>query len=538
MQIAQLFFQYAKKKPGYPALNINNQFYSYQELAERASQLAKWFTDNKIKFIGIVTSRTLSPYLAILAASWANVAYVPLNLKLPPEKLLKIIIGSEVDAIIVDKNHIANIAETLSTVETIPPFIINPEQSDSFRLPQGLVVLGGRDLGREKLTFPILGRAEDLTYLIFTSGSTGEPKGVPIRLGNLRHYYDAMCPRYSFNADDRFSQCTQLSFDPSVHEILMAWGHGACLFVVPESQLMAPAKFIRDHRLTVWCSVPSVIGFMQQFKMLQPNVFPDIRYSFFGGEALTANYVTWWQTAAPNTLIDNVYGPTECTISCTVYRCLPKEQNNSLQQNIPIGYPNSGLKAAIVDEQQNVVAQGQAGELMISGPQVFSGYWKDAKKTSEKLRVFNLAHHSDSDSVSTVWYRTGDYCIQDASGCLFYLGRIDNQCKIQGFRVELEEIEKFLRIATTCEEVAAVLLPGRAGVGNRLIGLIRASEDKIDKLSIKKYLKTVLPAYMTPEEIVCFNRFPYNMHGKLDRKLLLEWVNEAFEATSRIVETV
>lgn len=175
---------------------------------------------------------------------------------------------------------------------------------------------------------------------------------------------------------------------------------------------------------------------------------------------------------------------------------------------------------------------------MISGPQVFSGYWKDAKKTSEKLRVFNLAHSSDSDSVSTIWYRTGDYCIQDASGCLFYLGRIDNQCKIQGFRIELEEIEKFLRIATTCEEVAAVLLPGRAGVGNRLIGLIRASEDKIDKLSIKKYLKTVLPAYMTPEEIVCFNRFPYNMNGKLDRKLLLEWVNEAFEATSRIVETV
>ena len=287
------FYGHAQAQPSNLALHVAGKSYSYGELAALAGGVASLLGDAKT--VAVLASRSLGAYVGVLSAGWSGAAYVPLNPKLPEERLATILGIIRPDALVVDETGLARLTPTLRAAT--PELIL--DLSD----PVDRLVESSR------IQPPVFRSGDDLAYILFTSGTTGVPKGVMITLGSVAQFLDAMGARINPVSSDRVSQTSELSFDVSVFEMLIAWGNGASVHVVPASQLMAPSRFIVDQRLTIWSSVPSIAAFMRGMKMLKPAAFPSLRYSVFAGEALPYALAETWQSTSPLSTVENLYGP-------------------------------------------------------------------------------------------------------------------------------------------------------------------------------------------------------------------------------------
>ncbi len=267
---------------------------------------------------------------------------------------------------------------------------------------------------------------------------------------NVLHYVEYVTKRYGFTSNDRVSQTFDITFDLSEHDMFVAWESGACLCCLTQKQLIKPGAFVNDARLTVWFSVPSTAAFMRRFGVLKPGMYPGLRLRLFCGEALPVEIVRHWPLAAPNSVIENIYGPTELTIACTTYRWdNTKSPDECAQGIVPIGRPFDGVRALIVDDQLREVEHGRDGKLLMTGPQLSLGYWHDEAKTQQAF-----VHVAGKNGV---YYRTGDRVRRPTvDKPLVYLGRLDNQIKVLGHRVELGEVEAVVRQVSGLEGVVAL----------------------------------------------------------------------------------
>jgi non-ribosomal peptide synthetase component F len=351
----------------------------------------------------------------------------------------------------------------------------------------------------------------DLAYLIFTSGTTGVPKGVMVAAASVEAYLAALGRRKALTPDDRASQFTELSFDPSLGEIFLPLRSGASLHVVPPPSAMSPARFIRERRLTVWGSAPSAIAWMRDTRSLAPGSLPSLRYASFGGEPLPLASVLAWQAAAPNSVVDNLYGPTEATVDCAGQRVEPGAAPilTPGRDILAIGNPHPGTELAIFGPDRRALPAGEPGELAIAGSQLSLGYLDAPELTAERFPVIDGKR----------WYLTGDLALQDASGVFHHLGRIDNQIKISGHRVELEDVEAHLRSAASSDQVAAVAWPVEHGVALAIVGFVSGSP--LPTARIREALRRRLPSYMVPAEIHTLAALPLGSTGKLDRRALI-----------------
>src|SRR5207248_4135238 len=225
--------------------------------------------------------------------------------------------------------------------------------------------------------------------------------------------------------------------------------NGACVCCPTQKQLIKPGRFINDSRLTAWFSVPSTAVFMRRLGDLKPDLYPGLRLSLFCGEALPLEIAREWALAAPNSVIENIYGPTELTIACTAYRWNDVSSPAECEQGIvPIGEPFANMRALIVDEQLHQLEDGVDGELVMTGPQLSLGYWQDRKRTDEAFVAI--------PNKRGIYYKTGDRVRRSGPGQpLVYLGRLDNQVKILGHRVELGEVESAVREVSGIPAVVA-----------------------------------------------------------------------------------
>jgi amino acid adenylation domain-containing protein len=515
------FVQSVNRFPSREALVVEGERLTYLTLQRLAGKIASTILQHDqdgFPLVALLAYRSKMAYAGILGILGAGKGYVPLNPKFPIERTRRMLALSGCGMLIVGREGFQHLPELL--IDAGRSFtVILPDVFDegglSSDFPQHRFVPSKKMIDGDAFPFGPTANPARIAYLLFTSGSTGQPKGVPIPQSNVRSYVQYVCNRYEVNETDRFSQEFDLTFDLSVHDMFVCWERGACLFSVPEKSVLAPAKFIREHQLTVWFSVPSVIGVLARMRLLSPGCFPSLRCSLFCGEPLSASYAQLWQEAAPNSILENLYGPTETTIAISHYRWNKNGSSKAHCVNgiVPIGWIFDGQACRVIDAGPKAVPAGVPGELCLCGSQVTTGYWNDPVRTQEQFVRLPGAGEN-------LWYRTGDMVQQDANGCLYYLGRMDHQVKVRGYRVELQEIEAVLRKACGTEQVVAIAWPVENGSANGVVAFV-AGVDDLDHDRVLGYCGNVLPGYMVPKTLYMCEEFPLNANGKIDRARLV-----------------
>lgn len=518
--LGDLFMAAAERYRERPALWVEGEFLSYRELeiaAERIACAILATPDARnaapVRHCALLVDRSGTGYAAILGALLAGFAYVPLNPRFPADRLRRVLAASDANVLIIDAASI-DVARPVITDSPVPLWILLPDLESP---PSWMAGLGDhRILCRPDLAMVPDAPAQPANpdggaYLLFTSGSTGQPKGVLIRHRNALAYVGNALSRYRVSPHDRFTQLFDFSFDLSVHDMFVCWSAGACLYCPPASALTGLRDFVRKHELTFWFSVPSTAAYMSRMRMLLPGSFPSLRMSLFCGEALPTSLAALWRQAAPSSAIENLYGPTETTIAITAHR-LPGNDGPEIRTwpTVPIGDPLPGQHAAIVGPDGYVVPDGEAGELYLAGSQVANGYWRLPEMTASR---FACPQGLPADAPRH-WYRTGDRVVRDPQCGLVFLGRLDHEAKIRGYRVDLHEIEAVVRAAAGSESVAALPWPAdddatpTRSVAVFIAGQPTATTDIVVQCRAK------LPPAVVPRHIYFVPEWPLTANGK------------------------
>lgn len=507
---ATLFLASVQRFSDRPALWVDGRYWSYAELHTQVQALAERLRAVPGRVCATLCDRSLVAYCAPLACMLSGRIYVPLGTGLPTARMANILQRTRPGALICDAGGAALLPGLLASLDERPA-VIGPEAD---ALATGAPAQSSPD-DQEAPRASGSGLAvddADMAYVLFTSGSTGVPKGVAVGHRALCAYVDAV--RTLYPELDEQQRCTQLfepTFDLSMHDMFVTWAVGACLYAVPRAALMMPTDFVNEHRLTVWFSVPSMAAALQRFRLLQPGSLPTLRLALFCGEALPGALAGRWLQAAPHARCDNIYGPTEATIACTGYRVSPTDAERAV---VPIGVAFPAMEVAVVDEQGQRCAPGESGELWLGGAQLAAGYWQDSEQTAARFVERALPGRT-----SGRWYRTGDLARIEPDGTALFLGRIDRQIKLRGYRIELQEVEAHLREACSRPDspaevaVLPIVAPG-ADAPSGLVAFVVCQQ--YDARQAMAAMKARLAPYMLPSEVIVVDALPLNSNGKTD----------------------
>lgn len=519
--LACTIHRHSLSTPDAPAVVCRGQSLNYAEFASGANRIADCLRQSSHwqhpagspPRIGILASRGIDACVALMGACWAGATYVPIGLKLPEERILTLLSLCNLSAIIADAEGAKLLSERV--LAACPPIVIHTDTAPTAPANAAVELIALDTLPPTSATEPALMAASDTAYIIFTSGTTGVPKGVMISAGAARHYMAMISKQLGLQASDRALETCELSFDFSVHNMFSTWEAGASLHILPATMVMNAVKFAQNSGLTVWNSVPSLAGMLRQIKALKPDSLSSLRLTVFGGEQLPEGAVEAWQSAAPNSTVFNLYGPTEATVFC-----LAQATPLSITPGrgvVAIGAPLPGNEAAIFDTHGQAVADGTPGELAIAGVQLADGYHGAPELTAARFPTQDGKR----------WYLTGDLAIKDAAGTFHCLGRIDNQVKVMGYRVELEEVDAHLRVTSGADVVGSVAWPLVDGMAHGIVCFIGALT--IDDAGVIADLKKRIPPYMVPSRVIALENMPLNQSGKVDRNALRQWLDR--EAT-------
>jgi amino acid adenylation domain-containing protein len=486
--IAAVFESQVRRAPQAIALVAGAEVLTYDELNARANQLACVLREHGAgagKTVGLCLHRNADLTVAMLGTLKAGAGYVPLDPANPPARLAALAADAGVTCLL---TH-SDLAKAVADV-TAPVLAIDTMRAD----------LAGRPAENP----PAGAGPTDIAYVIYTSGSTGMPKGVLIENRSVVSFADSTRDLFELTPRDRILGFASATFDVSVFETFAALLNGARLHLLSEDERLSIDKLqavIATAGITVTDLPPIVMT------LLDPDAFADLRIVFVGGEEFSGELVNRWNKGRR---LFNGYGPTECTVTMIVEECPGRWESSP-----PIGLPMTNHVAHVLDERGRLMPAGQPGELVIGGAGLARGYLGSPELTAEKFIT---------DPFGTApggrLYRTGDLVRRLPDGRLVFLGRVDQQVKIRGLRIELGEVESAMATFDGAGQVS--VQPWTDDADERhLVGYLTASAGgtpDIDEL--REHLIGILPAYMVPSYFVVLPEMPVNSSGKVDKRLL------------------
>lgn len=486
------FIRFSKKE----AFFDGNKSYSYSEFSKIING-SRSLLEQQPGFapqmpIGVLCTEKAETYAAVFAIWFAGGCFVPLHPASP----------NQFNAEIIQKHKIR--------------LVFAPEGTDNSALGENVKILhnpGIRGVEFEKI---YSWQEHEYLYVLNTSGSTGTPKNVPINLKNLTAFVEGFLELYpELNERDKFLQTYDLTADAAFTGYLIPFLIGAAVYTVPAGQFkpFVVAKMLKENPIS-WVQVtPSLLTCLQPF--FESLWFPKITHFHFGGEALPLTLVEEWRKHIPNAEISNVYGPTETTVTATIYKCLADESLKSKNNIISIGKPLKKINTKI---NLNNWETETTGELLIGGEQVMEKY------LFAEEQPFQITEFEGSQAK---FYPSGDLVEMDEEGFLYYFGRRDDQVKINGYRVDLIEVENRVRELTGGKNVAAVAMEISPGLTQLIVFIENFTGDTGDMLN---QLTQKIPFYKIPEKIVGVAAFPLSNSGKTDRKKLVASYKQSIQS--------
>jgi non-ribosomal peptide synthetase-like protein len=483
----RIFEEQVDRGAGDQALICGKVSLTYRELETRANRLAHRLRSLGVgpgEFVALLLDRSELSIVGILAVLKAGAAYVPLEPSHPDDRLRHIVEEISPQALLTESIY-RDKADALFDGKII---FLDSEVAETSSHPSTRIAPS--DVGLAP---------SDLCYVIYTSGTTGRPKGVMAEHRNVWHFVAAFNEVCVTTQEDRVFQGFSLTFDGSVEEIWMAFSNGATLVVPPRD---APrfgnelACSLSHWQVTYLSTVPTMLSTMTQD-------IATLRQLVVSGETCTPELVARW--AKPGRRMLNVYGPTEATVNSTVSICKPGVA-------ITIGRPLPGYEVLLLDEYMRSVPPGRQGELFIAGDAIARGYFRQPE--------FTCRNFVRPPGDGRRFYRTGDLARIDVQGDIEFVGRIDGQVKVRGYRVELSEIETVLCEHPNVAAAAATLCDGADPAFLAAYVALRDRSAPIDRADLLARLKRSLPVYMVPTHLDVVDSFPVLTSGKLDRKRL------------------
>ena len=531
--INDLFEQQVDKTPNNIAVVHEKTKLTYQELNEKANQLAVMLRKlglNKGEFVGIFKDRDINFIIGILAIYKAGGAYVPIDSTYPSNRIEYMLSNSEVRFLLTDFSLLNTLKDLIGNCSQLKSIICLDEiASENIQLTQKKELtiydkLNFNSLPKDNIEQ--INSCSDPAYMLYTSGSTGLPKGAIVRHdGAVNHIY-AQFDELELTEEFSFLQSAPSSTDISVWQFLAPLLIGGKTVIVDIETVAIPDKLFKvlfSEEITVVELVPALFTSLLEYTCSLPihsRELPSLKWMMVVGEPVSVSKVNKWLEIYPEIKIVNAYGPTEAADDITQF--IVNKPFDEKQRTIPIGKPLANLNLYILDSEMKLLPIGAPGEICVSGIGVGAGYWKNEEKTSYSFvpNPFTDARKNLPENRQDLIYKTGDLGRWLSNGNMEFLGRIDHQVKIRGFRVEIGEIETFLGQHPNVRENVVVVYEEE--VDNKvLVAYVVAKTKPVPSISeLRSFLKEKLPDHMIPSFLVMLDNLPLAPSGKVDRKAL------------------
>jgi amino acid adenylation domain-containing protein len=503
--IVQLFEEQVRLYPDKTAVVFKGESFTYKQLNERTNQLARTLRESGVRDntpIGILSEKSLDMIVGILGILKAGGGYVPIDPEYPEQRINFIIKDSGCKILLTQERYIKVPVEGVTKLNLNSPASYHKNKSNVERINS----------------------SSDLAYIMYTSGTTGVPKGSVIlqysvvRLVRNTNYIE-------LTSEDKILLTGAIVFDATTFEI---WGvllNGGTLYVVEKETILSPKALgeeLIDNDITIlWLTSP----LFTQIAEKRTDIFAKLKYLLVGGDVLSAPHINKVRKDNPKLKVINGYGPTENTTFSTTYFI-----EGDFDHNIPIGKPISNSSTYILDKNMSYQPIGVIGELYVGGDGLSKGYLN-----REDLNKKSFIDHPHIPGERL--YRTGDYARWLPDGNIEFHGRVDNQLKIRGFRVELEEIESV--ISEIEGIIETVIKPIKIEEGDiRLAAFLNVSDTfSMDTKKLSRQIKEKLPPYMVPSAFKLMNGFPKTINGKTDKDALTLDINDLVSRESLDLKT-
>jgi len=501
--VHELIEAQVKRTPNALAVSSPDQDLSYQELERRANQLAHYLQDLGVApetLVGLCLERSPALLVGMLGILKAGGAYLPLDPVYPAERLAFILSDSKAPILVTTHGCLPKLSAFAGRI----------------------ICLDGEGEAFHAKTFDSPTSAvspENVAYVIYTSGSTGLPKGVLITHRSLLNHCLAIAQASNLNGRDRVLQFASLSFDVAAEEIFPSLVRGAAVVMDRPDKLVTATGFsgyLEEAGITV-ANLPAAYWheWVTELSRSAPQLPASLRLVIVGSDCVAPEKLAMWREMGTDHIRwCNAYGPTETTITATLYE--PKRSDEARAfRSVPIGSPIANVRVYILDSSLTPVPIGVAGELCLAGEGLARGYLNQPALTAEKF-IPDPFNHVPGARL----YRTGDRARYLPDFCLEFLGRMDRQVKIRGFRIELGEIESVLAGHSAVREAVVLAREDTPGEKRLVAYVVASSAPKLLIAELLGFLKQKLPNYMVPSVFFVLEKLPRNPNGKINHELL------------------